>query len=417
MSMKNEFRAPGEFEKLQAVTVFWPKVREPIAGHDAFAGYAAVVKELVKEVKVYINCGIEGVIEDCRQALMEAGVDLDKIYFTQFPDHTSWARDYGPDIMINDAGELRNVGFRFNVYGQSDPDFPMSVHGTNMGPHMAIELGVKDLVFSKLFSEGGDREQNGRGVMMAISDTEGRKRNPDLSLEEVEAEFKRVFNLEKVIWLPLPTYDDESIFEGILDTVDGRNIYRSASANGHIDEMCRFVDEQTIILAEVTEEEAAELQSARISRQRLEEAYEILKQATDADGNPFKILRMPIPEPIYLDSQPGDWTNNNFGAIFSEDNVEQPLDDGTPMPKGVITVQPAMSYCNFLIVNGRVLGQKYWKEGMDEKIKAKDELAEKVLQEAFPDREIVMLDTLAVNIRGGGIHCITKNIPAPTNQQ
>ena len=30
----------------------------------------------------------------------------------------------------------------------------------------------------------------------------------------------------------------------------------------------------------------------------------------------------------------------------------------------------------------------------------------------FPEREIVMLPTLALNIHGGGIHCNTRNVPA-----
>ncbi|PES94211.1 hypothetical protein CN491_17695 [Bacillus cereus] len=40
-------------------------------------------------------------------------------------------------------------------------------------------------------------------------------------------------------------------------------------ANGHIDEMCRFVGENTIILAEVTDEEAEESNSAKITKKCL----------------------------------------------------------------------------------------------------------------------------------------------------
>lgn len=405
-----KFRAPGEFEKQDAVAVFWPKVKEPITGYDAFKPYTEVIKELTAVVEVYVNCGTEGTIHTCRECLKEADVDMSKVHISQCPDDTSWARDYGPDVVVDDHGHKRLIAFRFNTYGQAEPDFPMSVRGTNMGPHMGIEMGIRDIVFSDIFTEGGDREHNGQGVMMAISDTEGRKRNPNMPLEEVEAEFKRVYNLEKLIWLPLPTYDDESIFEGPLDIINGKKVYRSASANGHIDEMCRFVSADTILLAEVTEEEAAELNSARITKERLDQCYEILKKETNVDGKPFNIVRMPVPEPIYIDSQPGDWTNSNFGSLFSDE--ETFMDDGSPMPKGVITIVPALSYCNFLIVNDLVLAQKYWKEGMPEKIKQKDEAALAVLKQVFPDRKVIALDTIALNIRGGGIHCITKNVGA-----
>lgn len=409
--MERQVRVPGEFEKQEAVAIFWPKVKEPVKGYNAFQAYAAVIKEMAKEAKVYVNCGIEGLIDKCREALNEARVDMSRIRFTQFPDLTSWARDYGPEIIENENGQMRHVAFRFNLYGESEEDFPMAVHCAKMGTHMAVEMGCKDIVFSSIFSEGGDREHNGQGVMMAISDSEGRKRNPDRTIEEIEEEFKRVYNVKKIIWLPLPTYDDESIFEGVLDQVDGKNIYRSASANGHIDEMCRFIDANTILLAEVTEEEAETLNSAKITRERLEKAYEVLKNATDADGNPFKIIRIPVPEPIYLESVPGDWSNSNYGSLYSDES-ESVLKDGTPIPSGTFMIQPALSYCNFLILNGVVLGQKYWKEGMPEIIKEKDEKAQSVLQEAFPDRKVVMIDTIAINVRGGGIHCITKNVPA-----
>jgi len=195
-------------------------------------------------------------------------------------------------------------------------------------------------------------------VMMALRDTEVTKRNKEHSVEEVEAEFKRVLNLSKVIWLDKGVYDDELTTSGILDMVDGEPVYRSSSANGHIDEMCRFIDENTILLAEVTEEEAAELNSVRISKERLDAAYEVLSKATDANGNSFRIVRMPVPVPFYVTSRPGDWINDTWSHRYLDSG--EFLDDGTPMPHGVMKMQPALSYCNFLILNGAVLAQSYW---------------------------------------------------------
>ncbi|MDZ4910825.1 agmatine deiminase family protein, partial [Clostridium perfringens] len=124
------------------------------------------------------------------------------------------------------------------------------------------------------------------GVLMAIEDTEVRKRNPKYSKEQIEEEFKKLFNLKKVIWLPYPSFEDEEVYDGVLDIIDGNPVFRSLSANGHIDEMCRFVGENTVLLAEITEEEAEELESARITKERFDQAYEILKNETDAEGNP-----------------------------------------------------------------------------------------------------------------------------------
>ena len=86
--------------------------------------------------------------------------------------------------------------------------------------------------------------------------------------------------------------------------------------------------------------------------------------------------------------------------------------DGTPWPGGPIHLIASTGYCNFLICNGVVIGQRYWHEGMDPAIKGKDEAAQAVLEECFPDRTVVMVDSLALNMTGGGVHCWTKNVAA-----
>jgi len=49
-------------------------------------------------------------------------------------------------------------------------------------------------------------------------------------------------------------------------------------------------------------------------------------------------------------------------------------------------------------------------------VKVKDEKAAQILQSVFPNRKIVMIDALAVNLGGGGIHFISMHQPTlPTN--
>jgi len=86
--------------------------------------------------------------------------------------------------------------------------------------------------------------------------------------------------------------------------------------------------------------------------------------------------------------------------------------NGTPFPYDPINVLPALSYCNFLIANNVVIAQKYYEEGMSELIKEKDEKALNVLKTTFPNHRIVQVNTLALNLYGGGVHCHTRNIPA-----
>jgi agmatine deiminase len=75
---------------------------------------------------------------------------------------------------------------------------------------------------------------------------------------------------------------------------------------------------------------------------------------------------------------------------------------------------PATSYMNFFITNGVVLAAKYWREGMPEREREKDEYVRDALQMLFPDRRIAQIDPLAINWYGGGMHCQTQQQPAAT---
>ncbi|MDH6363495.1 agmatine deiminase [Enterococcus sp. PF1-24] len=407
-----DFRFPGEFEPQEAVIIGWPEMAECVKGYSLHQAFAQLIKIIVEEatgITLYVNCPKEEMLISCKATLEKESVDLKKIVFTSYPDGSNWTRDYGPDMMVDDQGNKVLANPEFNMYGQSTIDSVTSQLCARFGPHLALEMGYRDFVNSSLITEGGDKEFNGKGVLMALRDTEVTKRNPEMTTKEVETEMKRLFNLERIIWLEKGVFDDELTTSGVLDYVDGVPVYRSSSANGHIDEFCRFVGHNTIILAEVTEEEASTLNSHRITKERLDEAYEVLSKATDVNGEPFKIIRMPVPEPFYIHTKKGDWINDTWTCRYGEGGDF--LDDGTPMPHGDMVMQPALSYCNFLILNNIVIAQSYWEEGKPESIKKLDAKAIDVLQEAFPDRKIIPFVSTALNIRGGGVHCATKNVP------
>ena len=90
--------------------------------------------------------------------------------------------------------------------------------------------------------------------------------------------------------------------------------------------------------------------------------------------------------------------------------------DGSTFPEGeTVKVMAALSYLNFIITDKVIVGQSCWRAGMPEELKLKDEKAAQVLQSVFPNRKVVMIDALAVNLGGGGIHCISMNQPAFMN--
>lgn len=171
-----------------------------------------------------------------------------------------------------------------------------------------------------------------------------------------------------------------------------------------MDEFARFADARTILLAEVTEEERRADPIAAISYERLEENRRRLEAATDREGEPFRLVRMPVPDSLFETMRRGD-------GVF---DYIQPLeyDDGSTIgPDDEIRVIAAASYLNFMVTNGLVLAQKYWRPGLPESLREKDERSLALLREAFPEREVLALDAMAVNLGGGGIHCILQQEP------
>jgi agmatine deiminase len=151
-----------------------------------------------------------------------------------------------------------------------------------------------------------------------------------------------------------------------------------------VDEFCRFVDANTLLLAEVSDEDMERHPFYRLVHERLDENYHILKNATDQDGNPFKIIRVPQAPVIFTASQ--------------RDNVE-------------ILYTPVTSYLNFVITNHSVIIPTYHTEGAADYIRQKDEEAMSIFRQVFPTREVWAVNALELNHKGGGLHCVT--LPQP----
>lgn len=273
-----------------------------------------------------------GSYEEACSRLKEEGVDLDRIEITQFEDSNFYVRDNGPSIMVDDKGHSYMVNPAWTYYGVWDKNSPECQSARKAAVHMAVALGCFDIVNSEMVSEGGDREFDGHGTLIAIEDTECRKRNPEFTKEEVEAEYKRIYNLNKVIWLPQPMLEDDDYRLGILDEKeDGTPVFGMSFA-AHIDEMCRFITPNKILLAEVSDEEAASSKAGAESRRRIEAAYEILSNETDWEGKPFEIVRMPTAEPIEVVIAPGDEDYELYKGFIDE--MGGKFMDGTPLARG-----------------------------------------------------------------------------------
>ena len=405
MINEDNWRFPGEFEEQDAVWIGW-LTKEYISGYYTDDVFLQIVTELEQNVHTIICVPDETQMKHVEDVLTKNNIPMTNISFYEQKFTMLYWRDFGPIFVVNDMGEKSITDFNFNCWGYFPESDTQSLLMERIDRDVAAYLGIES-VMTRITSEGGDREFNGKGTMLVTEACEF-QRNPNVAKEEIESEFKRLFGVTNIIWLKKGSVEDDPYDGSALPGPDGVGIaYRSASANNHMDEYCRFVSPNTILLAEVSEEEAAKDPIAAENRIRMEENYEILKNSVDQDGNPFTIVRMPIPDMIYFTANPTDEAYFGLSTFYKSH-------DGTTFPIGEpIYIVPAQSYCNFLITNNLVLGQKYYMEGMGmpESLREKDIIAEEILQSLFPDRKVVMINTIPINFGGGGIHCSTQQEP------
>jgi agmatine deiminase len=225
----------------------------------------------------------------------------------------AWGNKY--DDQVNDGKIPRSMNRRFNL--------PLFEPGIVM--------------------EGGSFDTNGHGTLLTTrACLLNPNRNPSLSQEEIEGRLSEYLGIEKVIWLN----------EGIAGD----------DTDGHIDDVARFVAPSTVICAYETD-------TADANYAVLHENYEILCNASDQDGTPFRVVKLPMPAKV-------------------EDA------DGQRYPA---------SYTNFYIGNAVVIVPVF--------NDPRDAGALEILREVFPDRTVIGINARAMVEGFGTFHCATQQQP------
>lgn len=315
-----------------------------------------------------------------RERLEREGIDLSRVELIYHRMPVGAIQDPGPYFLRTASGGLAVADYRYDH------------------PAPAIEALDRDLaerlelptVPASIVSEGGGRQVNGRGTLLLTESVE-LARNPNVSRDDIEREHSRVLGVRHVIWLKQGPADEEW---GRLE--DGRY---GIGTGGHIDVFARFADERTILLAQVSEAQRAAHPIAAETHRRMEENHRILTAARDQDGKPFRIVRVPVPDPVTASMEYDDLTPEErwwFEGARPGERIEFHL------PRG---------YLNFIIANEVVVTARYWREGEPESLRQSDLEAARILANAFPGRHVVQVDALAMNHEGGGLHCYSRNQP------
>ncbi|MGP1397042.1 MAG: agmatine deiminase family protein [Inquilinaceae bacterium] len=137
--------------------------------------------------------------------------------------------------------------------------------------------------------------------------------------------------------------------------------------DGHIDEIACFA-RPGLVLAVSTDDRSDG------NYEILQDNLERLRGATDAAGRSLEVVTLPQPP-------------------------RREYEDGTRI---------ALSYVNLYVANGAVIAPAFEV--------AEDERAHRILREAFPGRKVIPVPAGDIAIGGGGIHCITQQQPALTDE-
>ena len=307
-------------------------------------------------------------------------------------------RDGGPIFLKRAEGGLAILDPDWNYYGDFDnkvgmPENVLAIHDS-FPATMARHTGLP-VLHSPMVIEGGAVEVNGAGTLLQVESVT-MQRNPGWSKDSLEKELKRVFGVRNIIWLKEGPADDMWY---LRPRIHGRVF--NQGTGGHVDEFCRFVNENTVLLAWPEDEELNDSVHV-ITRHRMEENLRILQNSRTATGRAIEVVKVPVPETEFyahrLDS------SRSYDKMVLELYTDLLAGD-------TIQYIPAASYLNYLVTNGRVFVPAYWREGMSEAMREKDLRFQEIMRTWHPDRTIVPIDPRAINWRGGGMHCWTQQQP------
>ncbi|MGN1211806.1 MAG: agmatine/peptidylarginine deiminase [Candidatus Cryptobacteroides sp.] len=341
-------RLPAEWEKQDGIQLTWPHCdTEWFELEKVLECYVEIACQILRFEKLIIATrNIEECKNDITRIAARKGLhpDIERISFYETPLNDTWARDHGGISVFGDEGEKYLYDFVFNGWGlkfASNLDNRITRNIFDQGAFAEDVMGVD---MRPYVLEGGSIDSDGCGSMLTTTECLcSVNRNEYLDKEEIEAELKNAFGLERILWLDHGTI--------IGDDTDS-----------HVDILARFCSPDTIAYMQCTDPEDPHYDELAAMEKQL-------RGFRTLDGKPYRLIPLPLPEPLYLDDY-----------------------------------RLPASYANFLIVNGGVL-----LPGAGSPL---DEVASQRLQEAFPDREVVVIDCRALLSGHGSLHCITMQFPA-----
>lgn len=265
---------------------------------------------------------------------------LANAHLSSFTSNDTWARDHG-FITVEETSDIKHqvsdlllLDFSFNGWGEkfeAGLDNAINRHLYEQGIFKGTYEDHLDFVL-----EGGSIESDGRGTVFTTACCLlAPHRNQPLTRQQIEERLKQYLGAERIVWLE----------HGSLIGDD---------TDGHIDTLVRICPNDTILYTGGDNDHPG-----------LTLMEQELQALRTLDGKPYRLLKLPLPHPVY------------------EEDERLPA-----------------TYANYLVINGAVLVPTYEQPDLDTE-------AIHIIRQAYPDREIVGIDCRAVIRQHGSLHCCT----------
>lgn len=396
------FYMPAEWEPHEAVWLGWDE------DSSFYPPVIEMINGLLPTVPVKIALRSDSFLLECKKYLSRSNIDTSAISFFVMPGERYWIRDHGATFLVNGKDELAVADFGWSLYGiegwynQMYNNNKDSVQ-KRLNKYFDKNTGAVDSMMAveekaSIINEGGVIEVNGKGTLI-LCEAVIMQRNPGKTKEELETGFKKALGVSKIIWLKQGLIEDAHLYQLHFAK------YSTMGTGGHTDEFVRFADPHTILLAWADEKEADQHPFNKVNHERMKENLRILESSTDQDGNPFKIIKVPLPDiiqrQILVKEKLGDGDSLDVLPRFFLPNQRPKVGD-------TLMNVAASSYLNYLISNGVVLLPSYVQEGSSAE---KENKVKELFTTLFPDKKLVWINCMPQNWNGGGIHCSTQQQP------
>lgn len=331
---------PAEWHEQQFVQLTWPHEK---------SDWAYILEEVeccFIEIAKAISCRERLLVvtpdkAKTTETLREAGATMSNIVVFACETNDTWARDHGFITLLGDE-KPHYLDFCFNGWGKK---FESSLD--NAINKKIYDAGIVKGVYENMLEwvlEGGSIESDGKGTILTTSQCLMAPNRNNMLQYNLEGALCSLLRSKRVLWLDYGNL--------IGDDTDG-----------HIDTIARFAPNDTIVYMQGNENDDEQYYDLKMME------HQLATFRTDK-GEPYRLLALPSPKPIY-----------------DEDGMRLPA-----------------TYANFLIMNGAILYPTYAQP-------ENDSIAAGVLKEAFPGYDIVGIDCRALIKQHGSLHCVTMQYP------